>query len=831
MGSVFTDPISGNTQITGSVTVDNINIRGIPLGSAGLSSNAIWLPSTTVQWNQVFAPDLPTFTLPSGGVMSYTRQKGLYRWTGNDLVYTINVAGTLTAAPTVNTGDFIVNVPYPINTGIYNTSTIIGEFWLSSVYENTSNIFKAYAKTIPDNTNSVTIRILTGTADETMATIRANTGLTLQGTMTYNTTSFNQTGGVPAAYLPAMFFQDTNGKVSVNSNLPPRGRLDIYENSNTPALIVDQYGTGDAFQVKDKGVTQFSVASTGDVYVGEYTEYASYISYSSNVLPPSADGRINGVNITALNKRTRTSGASAVAAVSSWTARASAADNAWRSVCWAPELSLFVATAISGVGNRVMTSPDGITWTSRTSAADNDWYTVTWAPELLIFVAVAVTGAGNRVMTSSNGITWTTRATPVNNQWYSIVWAPELSIFVAGALSGTGNRIMTSPDGITWTTRVSAADNQWGSVTWAPELSIFVAVAFTGTGNRVMTSPNGINWTTRASAADNGWYSVTWSPELSLFATVSSSSVVGNRVMTSPDGITWTTRASAADNGWEALTWSPELSIFVAIAYSGVGGNRVMTSPDGIIWRTRASAADNVWLSVTWASELSIFVAVAQTGTGNRVMTSAIGMPNSKSVVKALPSQMMVDANGNVGIGTGVPTEKLHVNGGKILLNSSATDTMMIKTTSGGAAAFYHIFNGGTAAFGYLLWFQCASASVGNISTNGSTTAYNTSSDYRLKENIQPMTNCLEKVALLKPCSWKWKHNGTTGHGFVAHELAEIVPDCVTGEKDGVNQDGQPIYQGVDASFLVSFLTSSIQELKSELDLLKAEIEKLKRSS
>ena len=265
MASVFTDPISGNTQITGSVTVDNISIRGLALGATTLSSNAIWLPSTTVQWNQVFSPDLPTFTLPDRGVMSYARQKGLYRWTGNDLVYTINVAGTLTSATTTNLGDFTLNVPYPINTGTYSSSTIIGELWLSSVYQNTSNIYKAYAKTIPATANSVAIRVLTGTADETMSTILADTELTLQGTMTYNTTSFNQTGGVPATYVPAMFYQDTAGQVSMNSNLPPRARLDIYENSNTPALIVDQYGSGDALQVRIGGETKLRVDAQGNL--------------------------------------------------------------------------------------------------------------------------------------------------------------------------------------------------------------------------------------------------------------------------------------------------------------------------------------------------------------------------------------------------------------------------------------------------------------------------------------------------------------------------------------------------------------------------------------
>jgi hypothetical protein len=138
--------------------------------------------------------------------------------------------------------------------------------------------------------------------------------------------------------------------------------------------------------------------------------------------------------------------------------------------------------------------------------------------------------------------------------------------------------------------------------------------------------------------------------------------------MTSPDGINWTARVPAADNLWLCVCWAPELSLFVSVAADGTG-NRVMTSPDGITWTARTSANENQWWGVCWSPELSIFVGVAAyTGSGNRVMTSAIGMPNSKSVVKALPSQMMVDANGNVGIGTTNPVAALHINSSSISL-------------------------------------------------------------------------------------------------------------------------------------------------------------------
>jgi len=117
-----------------------------------------------------------------------------------------------------------------------------------------------------------------------------------------------------------------------------------------------------------------------------------------------------------------------------------------------------------------------------------------------------------------------------------------------------------------------------------------------------------------------------------------------------------------------------------------------------------------------------------------------------------------------------------------------------------------------------------ARVTAGNISSNGGTTTYATSSDYRMKENVQSMTGALDKVLALKPVTYAWKPEfaGTNpnGQGFIAHELQEVVPDCVTGEKDAVDENGKPQYQGVDTSFLVATLVSAIQELTARLEVL-----------
>jgi hypothetical protein len=111
-------------------------------------------------------------------------------------------------------------------------------------------------------------------------------------------------------------------------------------------------------------------------------------------------------------------------------------------------------------------------------------------------------------------------------------------------------------------------------------------------------------------------------------------------------------------------------------------------------------------------------------------------------------------------------------------------------------------------------------AFVGNISVSASATAYNTSSDYRLKDNVAPMTGALARVALLKPVTYSWKIDGSAGEGFIAHELQEVCPLAVTGEKDAVFEDGSVKSQSIDVSFLVATLTAAIQEQQALIENL-----------
>ena len=130
---------------------------------------------------------------------------------------------------------------------------------------------------------------------------------------------------------------------------------------------------------------------------------------------------------------------------------------------------------------------------------------------------------------------------------------------------------------------------------------------------------------------------------------------------------------------------------------------------------------------------------------------------------------------------------------------------------------------------GTLIDLYYDSVSRGSISTNGTTISYNTSSDYRLKEDIQPMTGALAFVRKQRPVTYKWKADGSEGAGYIAHWMQEDgAGNCVTGEKDAVDAEGNPQYQGIDTSFMVAPLNAAINELAEIVEAQAAIIEQLK---
>jgi hypothetical protein len=123
-------------------------------------------------------------------------------------------------------------------------------------------------------------------------------------------------------------------------------------------------------------------------------------------------------------------------------------------------------------------------------------------------------------------------------------------------------------------------------------------------------------------------------------------------------------------------------------------------------------------------------------------------------------------------------------------------------------------------------WRADQGAQVGSISTNGTNTFYNNSSDYRLKYGVKPIENASERVMRLKPCTYRWKTDDTEGEGFIAHEFLEVVPYAVTGKKDAINEDGTINTQQIDPSKMIALLTASLQDALKRIENLEKLIDK-----
>lgn len=210
--------------------------------------------------------------------------------------------------------------------------------------------------------------------------------------------------------------------------------------------------------------------------------------------------------------------------------------------------------------------------------------------------------------------------------------------------------------------------------------------------------------------------------------------------------------------------------------------------------------------SAMGASSSEVFIANELVGFNNAGnYSTALKLFTRSEVTNA--ERMRITATGDVIIGRTTTDDSVQGFG---YYNSR------VNSTSASAAAA--LFNR-QSSDGDIVLFRRANTGVGSISVTTSATAYNTTSDYRLKEGIQPVADATERLMELKPVNFAWKADGSRTDGFIAHEVQAVVPQAVTGEKDGDDM------QQMDHSKLVPLLTAALQKAIQQIELLEARLD------
>jgi len=216
----------------------------------------------------------------------------------------------------------------------------------------------------------------------------------------------------------------------------------------------------------------------------------------------------------------------------------------------------------------------------------------------------------------------------------------------------------------------------------------------------------------------------------------------------------------------------------------------------------------------------------------------------------ASTERMRIDSGGNVRVGT---TAAAYLAGERFSIVSASSGSMGVGVR-GAEQYLMGLWNQTIGTSTMMVFASGPGTGVGSISTNGSSVAYNTSSDYRLKENITPVQGAADIVKMMRPCTYTFKSDGSWHDGFLAHELQELHPRAVIGEKDAMKDEeyevtpaveatyddegveltpaepavmgtrSVPDYQGVDYSKLTPILTAALQEALNKIDALEARL-------
>jgi hypothetical protein len=269
---------------------------------------------------------------------------------------------------------------------------------------------------------------------------------------------------------------------------------------------------------------------------------------------------------------------------------------------------------------------------------------------------------------------------------------------------------------------------------------------------------------------------------------------------------------AATGNAPEIAATGDDTNIDLRLNTKGTGG---------VVFNAGAVATPSI--TTTGDTNTGIFFPAADNISFSTNATERLKI-ESDGKIRMDSATLVVDAaNNRVGIGTSVPSEKFEV-----FSQGATAMTATINATGSGLFVNSQGYSNTMTA----LSFNTNYGAVGSI-TCAATTAYNTTSDYRLKNNISNVLNAIDRVKQLKPIRFSFiVEPDKTVDGFLAHEVQDVVPEAITGKKDEIeiyidkqgNEKTRPVYQGIDQSKLVPLLTAGLQEAIAKIEQLEARI-------
>ena len=255
----------------------------------------------------------------------------------------------------------------------------------------------------------------------------------------------------------------------------------------------------------------------------------------------------------------------------------------------------------------------------------------------------------------------------------------------------------------------------------------------------------------------------------------------------------------------ESDTLANALLVDGATGNVGIGANSPYTKLDIV----QATAGHGGWkygasLNATDFPALRFLATTGNTGSIIAHEAGATVFLTGTTATGAGTERMRIDASGNLLVGTTAYPTSVGTSGVGIRNVSGIVGQIAIGKTSSGASDVQTFYHNGTY--------------VGGVQISETTTTFLTSSDYRLKEDLQPIADASLRLAALNPVNFAWKADGTRTDGFIAHEVQAVAPQAVTGEKDG------EAMQAIDHSKLVPLLTAALQEALAKIALLETRI-------